>query len=93
MMKVTNEMTSKQVSKMRKNECADIDVEARMLQSQGYKIMLDSREMFSAAFMDAEDVGLIEHDSLGFTWYPMSKEEIETRAHMMNTLAEIWIAV
>jgi hypothetical protein len=73
------------------NACADIDAQARMLCARGYKIMLDSREMFTDQFMQAEDAGLIERDTLGFTWYPMTNKEMHTRAYMLRALARVWI--
>jgi hypothetical protein len=82
-------MTKKTVVQI--DQCADIDAEARALSARGYKIMLDSREMFTSTFMDAEDAGEVERDSLGFTWYLMTSEEIENRALMLMQLAQVWI--
>jgi hypothetical protein len=71
--------------------CGDIDSQARILCARGYKIMLDSREMFTEQFMQAEDAGLLVVDTLGFTWYPMSNKEMHTRAYMLRALARVWI--
>jgi len=73
------------------DQCADIDAEARALTARGYKIMLDSREMFTSTFMDAEDAGEVSVDSLGFTWYLMTATEREERAMMLVQLAQVWI--
>jgi hypothetical protein len=69
----------------------NIDAEARKYWSMNFKIVLDPRECLSQAFIDADQQGLVEQDSLGFLWYPMSNDEVTARDTSLASLERIWL--